>query len=118
VSFSGDIQDPPGQGPVQLAVGDPASGVTLLFCDSVILCFSYFMRWCTSISDTLLSLLCSQEQSSINVPTSIATLIRIDTTCVGMPIKPTLGFSSFSPLISCILCDTGYIHEEVVSVMY
>ena len=25
VSFSGDIQDPPGQGPVQLAVGDPAS---------------------------------------------------------------------------------------------
>jgi len=24
VSFSGDIQDPPGQGPVQLAVGDPA----------------------------------------------------------------------------------------------
>jgi len=24
-SFSGDIQDPPGQGPVQLAVGDPAS---------------------------------------------------------------------------------------------
>ena len=25
VSFSGDIQDPPGQGPVQPAVGDPAS---------------------------------------------------------------------------------------------
>ena len=25
VSFSGDIQAPPGQGPVQLAVGDPAS---------------------------------------------------------------------------------------------
>ena len=25
VSFSGDIQDPPGQGPVQAAVGDPAS---------------------------------------------------------------------------------------------
>jgi len=25
LSFSGDIQDPPGQGPVQLAVGDPAS---------------------------------------------------------------------------------------------
>ena len=25
VSFSGDIQDPPGHGPVQLAVGDPAS---------------------------------------------------------------------------------------------
>ena len=24
VSFSGDIQDPPGQGPVQPAVGDPA----------------------------------------------------------------------------------------------
>jgi len=24
VCFSGDIQDPPGQGPVQLAVGDPA----------------------------------------------------------------------------------------------
>ena len=24
VSFSGDIQDPPGEGPVQLAVGDPA----------------------------------------------------------------------------------------------
>ena len=24
VSFSGDIQDPPGQGPVQAAVGDPA----------------------------------------------------------------------------------------------
>ena len=23
--FSGDIPDPPGQGPVQLAVGDPAS---------------------------------------------------------------------------------------------
>ena len=27
VSFSGDIQDPPGQGPVQPAVGDPASAV-------------------------------------------------------------------------------------------
>ena len=26
VSFSGDIQDPPGQGPVQSAVGDPALG--------------------------------------------------------------------------------------------
>jgi len=25
VSFSGDIQDPPGQGPVQPTVGDPAS---------------------------------------------------------------------------------------------
>ena len=25
VSFSGDIPDPPGQGPVQPAVGDPAS---------------------------------------------------------------------------------------------
>jgi len=25
VSFSGDIQDPPGQGPLQPAVGDPAS---------------------------------------------------------------------------------------------
>ena len=25
VSFSGDIQDPPGQGPAQPAVGDPAS---------------------------------------------------------------------------------------------
>jgi len=25
VSFSGDIQDPPGQGPVQLALSDPAS---------------------------------------------------------------------------------------------
>jgi len=25
VSFSGDIQDPPGQGPVQSTVGDPAS---------------------------------------------------------------------------------------------
>ena len=25
VSFSGDIQDPPGQGPMQPAVGDPAS---------------------------------------------------------------------------------------------
>ena len=49
VSFSGDIQDPPGQGPVQTAVGDPALAgglgwVThrgpfqpLLFCDSVIL---------------------------------------------------------------------------------
>jgi len=24
-SFSGDIQDPPGQGPVQSALGDPAS---------------------------------------------------------------------------------------------
>ena len=46
-SFSGDIQDPPGQGPVQPAVGDPALAggwdwVThrgpfqpLLFCDSV-----------------------------------------------------------------------------------
>jgi len=49
VSFSGDIQDPPGQGPVQPAVGDPASAggldymthrgpfQPLLFCDSVIL---------------------------------------------------------------------------------
>jgi len=51
VSFSGDIQDPPGQGPVQPAVGDPtlAGGVglddpqrslptlnILWFCDSVI----------------------------------------------------------------------------------
>ena len=47
VSFSGDIQDPPGQGPVQPAVGDPAwagglDWVThrgpfqpLLFCDSM-----------------------------------------------------------------------------------
>ena len=47
VSFSGDIQDPPGQGPAQPAVGDPASagGVDwmthrgpfqpLPFCDSV-----------------------------------------------------------------------------------
>ena len=25
VSFSGDVQDPPGQGPVQSAVGDPGS---------------------------------------------------------------------------------------------
>jgi len=25
VSFSGDIQDPPGQGPVQPGLGDPAS---------------------------------------------------------------------------------------------
>ena len=25
VSFSGDIQDPPGRGPVQPALGDPAS---------------------------------------------------------------------------------------------
>jgi len=25
VSFSGDIQDPPGQGPVHPAIGDPAS---------------------------------------------------------------------------------------------
>jgi len=25
VSFSGDVQDPPGQGPLQPAVGDPAS---------------------------------------------------------------------------------------------
>ena len=25
ISFSGDIQDPPGRGPVQPAVGDPAS---------------------------------------------------------------------------------------------
>jgi len=25
ISFSGDIQDPPGQGPLQPAVGDPAS---------------------------------------------------------------------------------------------
>jgi len=50
VSFSGDIQDLPGQGPVQLAVGDPAlaggldwmihrgSFQSLPFCDSVILC--------------------------------------------------------------------------------
>ena len=48
VSFSGDIQDPPGQGPVQPAVGDPAlagrsdqiiprgSFQPLPFCDSVI----------------------------------------------------------------------------------
>ena len=48
-SFSGDIQDPPGQGPLQPAVGDPASAVVwttwspevpptlniLWFCDSV-----------------------------------------------------------------------------------
>jgi len=49
VSFSGDIQDPPGQSPVQPAVGDPASAggldwmthrgpcQPLPFCDSVIL---------------------------------------------------------------------------------
>jgi len=49
VSFSGDIQDPPGPGPVQPAVGDPAwaGGLDqmthrgrfqpLPFCDSVIL---------------------------------------------------------------------------------
>ena len=47
VSFSGDIQDPPGQGPVQPAVGDPALAAGLdwmthrgpfqprTFCDSV-----------------------------------------------------------------------------------
>ena len=47
VSFSGDIQDPPGRGPVQPAVGDPASAggldqmthrgpfQPLPFCDSV-----------------------------------------------------------------------------------
>jgi len=47
VSFSGDIQDPPGQGPVQSALGDPASAGGLdwvthrgpfqhrTFCDSV-----------------------------------------------------------------------------------
>ena len=29
VSFSGDIEDPPGPGPVQPAVGDPASAVGL-----------------------------------------------------------------------------------------
>jgi len=29
VSLPGDIQDPPGQGPVQPAVGDPARGVGL-----------------------------------------------------------------------------------------
>ena len=29
VSFSGDIQDPPGQGPVQPAVGDPALALGL-----------------------------------------------------------------------------------------
>ena len=29
VSFSGDIQDPPGHGPVQPAVGDPALAVGL-----------------------------------------------------------------------------------------
>ena len=28
-SFSGDIQDPPGQGPVQPAVGEPASACWL-----------------------------------------------------------------------------------------
>jgi len=50
VVFSGDIQDPPGRGPVQPALGDPASAggldwviprgpfQTLTFCDSVILC--------------------------------------------------------------------------------
>jgi len=49
VSFSGDIQDPPGQGPLRPAVGDPASAGGLdwvihrgpfqprTFCDSVIL---------------------------------------------------------------------------------
>jgi len=49
VSFSGDIQDPPGQGPLQPTVGDPASAGGLdwvthrgpfqprTFCDSVIL---------------------------------------------------------------------------------
>ena len=49
VSFSGDIQDPPGQGPLQPPVGDPAlaGGLDLMthrgafqplpFCDSVIL---------------------------------------------------------------------------------
>ena len=48
VSFSGDIQDPPGQGPLQSTVGDPASArgldqmihrgpfQPLPFCDSVI----------------------------------------------------------------------------------
>jgi len=47
VSFSGDIQDPPGQGPMQPALGDPASAggldsmahrgpfQPLPFCDSV-----------------------------------------------------------------------------------
>jgi len=47
VSFSGDIRDPPGQGPVQPTVGDPASAGGLdwvthrgpfqarTFCDSV-----------------------------------------------------------------------------------
>ena len=51
-SFSGDIQDPPGQGPVQPALGDPASAGGLdwvthrgpfqpqPFCDSVIFFFS------------------------------------------------------------------------------
>ena len=29
VSFSGDLQDPPGQGPVQPAAGDPASAGSL-----------------------------------------------------------------------------------------
>jgi len=50
VSFSGDIQDPPGRGPVQPALGDPASAGGLdwvthrgpfqprPFCDPVILC--------------------------------------------------------------------------------
>ena len=42
-SFSGDVQEPPGQGPVQPAVGDPASAggthrgpfQSRTFCDSV-----------------------------------------------------------------------------------
>ena len=60
-SFSGDIQDPPEWGPMQPAVGDPASAegwtrwptevpsnpehsVILWFCDSVILWFSSSLR--------------------------------------------------------------------------
>ena len=58
ISREGDIQDPPGQGPLQPTVGDPASAggldymthrgpfQPLPFCDSVILWSSYLsVRW-------------------------------------------------------------------------
>jgi len=63
VSFSGDIPDPPGQGPVQPALGDPASAGGLgwmthrgpfqprTFCDSLQWCYMqcHVISHCTSI---------------------------------------------------------------------